>query len=230
MHEKTTSAGNNETVVLLNFLEVTDPEELKTRILEKTKEVLPDESDFQLVERAIAFAYIKHGHRKQRNGKPEIAHIMHAMLLAATYEKNISSELLITLALHDTVEDTGTAIEEIHENFGPQIAENVRQLSKNYFDNEDEYRANLITASFTVQNAKAYDKSSNLNTFYHDMLGETTEKKSKVKKRVKGKISESENFLNTASISPQAKRVLSSMSTTLREAYRQTQQHIRRVR
>ena len=81
--------------------------------------------------KAIAFAANKHRnqHRKDAELSPYINHpIAVATILAE--EGDVSDEVtLVAAALHDTVEDTQTTFEELKEQFGPEVADLVRELT-----------------------------------------------------------------------------------------------------
>ena len=74
-----------------------------------------------LLDRAIVFAVKAHeGTERRGKGFPYIVHPMEAMEIVASITPD--QELLAAAALHDTVEDTDTTIEEIRENFGKRVA------------------------------------------------------------------------------------------------------------
>lgn len=81
--------------------------------------------------KAVAFAADKHRHqrRKDAEASPYINHpIAVATVLAA--EGDVSDEgTLVAAALHDTVEDTQTTIEELEEHFGAEVAHLVREMT-----------------------------------------------------------------------------------------------------
>lgn len=83
--------------------------------------------------KAIAFAATKHRHqrRKDAEASPYINHpIAVATVLAA--EGGVSDEAtLIAAALHDTVEDTETTLEELAEQFGSEVAGLVGEVTDN---------------------------------------------------------------------------------------------------
>ena len=81
--------------------------------------------------RALSFASVKHRNqrRKDAESSPYINHpIAVASVLAS--EGTIEDEsLLVAAVLHDTVEDTETAFDEIMQHFGAAVAELVRELT-----------------------------------------------------------------------------------------------------
>ena len=84
--------------------------------------------DTSLLDRAIIFAVRAHaGSERRGKGFPYIVHPMEAVEIVATMTK--VQELLAAAALHDTVEDTDTTVEQIREEFGDRIASLVASES-----------------------------------------------------------------------------------------------------
>ena len=77
--------------------------------------------DTALLDRAIVFAVRAHAWTERRGkGFPYIVHPMEAVEIVATMTND--QELLAAAALHDTVEDTDTTIEQIRAEFGDRVA------------------------------------------------------------------------------------------------------------
>jgi guanosine-3',5'-bis(diphosphate) 3'-pyrophosphohydrolase len=80
---------------------------------------------------ALAFAADKH--RTQRRKDPEASpYINHPIALARvlSIEGHVrDARVLAAAILHDTLEDTKTTYEELHERFGPAIAAIVREVT-----------------------------------------------------------------------------------------------------
>ena len=84
--------------------------------------------DTTLLDRAIVFAVRAHaGTERRGKGFPYIVHPMEAVEIVATMTRD--QELLAAAALHDTVEDTDTTVEQIREEFGDRIASLVASES-----------------------------------------------------------------------------------------------------
>ena len=82
----------------------------------------------ELLDRAIVFAVRAHaGTERRGKGFPYIVHPMEAVEIVATMTSD--QELLAAAALHDTVEDTDTTVEQIREEFGPRVASLVASES-----------------------------------------------------------------------------------------------------
>jgi len=81
--------------------------------------------------RALDLAARKHRdqRRKDADASPYINHPI-AVATALAVDGGIGDDVLLTAAvLHDTVEDTNTSFEELHEAFGVQVADLVRELT-----------------------------------------------------------------------------------------------------
>ncbi len=81
-----------------------------------------------LLDRAIVFAVHAHaGTERRGKGFPYIVHPMEAVSIVATITSD--QELLAAAALHDTVEDTETTVDEIRREFGERVASLVADES-----------------------------------------------------------------------------------------------------
>ena len=84
--------------------------------------------DTTLLDRAIVFAVRAHaGTERRGKGFPYIVHPMEAVEIVATMTPD--QELLAAAALHDTVEDTDTTVEQLRDEFGDRIASLVASES-----------------------------------------------------------------------------------------------------
>ena len=84
--------------------------------------------DTSLLDRAIIFAVRAHaGTERRGKGFPYIVHPMEAVEIVATMTRD--QELLAAAALHDTMEDTDTTVDQIREEFGDRIASLVASES-----------------------------------------------------------------------------------------------------
>ena len=99
-------------------------------LVERVKDYDPD-ADEALLNRAYVFTVQKHGTQKRASGDPYFSHPIEVAGLMT--DLKLDQETIITALLHDTVEDTLATIEEIEENFGPDVArlvDGVTKLSK----------------------------------------------------------------------------------------------------
>ena len=99
-------------------------------LVERVKEYDPDANE-ALLNRAYVYTVQKHGTQKRASGDPYFSHPIEVAGLMT--DLKLDQETIITALLHDTVEDTLATIEEIEENFGPDVArlvDGVTKLSK----------------------------------------------------------------------------------------------------
>jgi guanosine-3',5'-bis(diphosphate) 3'-pyrophosphohydrolase len=89
-----------------------------------------------LYQNAIKFAALKHNGQVVNGIKvPYLVHVCNVameILIAGPKTDDFNLALAIQVALlHDTIEDTATSFEELHEVFGIDVAHGVSALSKN---------------------------------------------------------------------------------------------------
>lgn len=133
--------------------------------------------DTKLLDRAIIFAVRAHaGIERRGKGFPYIVHPMEAVEIVATMTPD--QELLAAAALHDTVEDTDTTVEQIRAEFGDRVAELVAAESDEPHESRDSvenWRARkqtaidrLAAASRDVKIVALGDKLSNMRAIARD--------------------------------------------------------------
>lgn len=121
--------------------------------------------------RAIRFAHRKHtevGQRRKWSDAPYITHPIAVVRLLMQYAEPTEA-MLVAAALHDTVEDTNTTLEEIEANFGREVALLVYWLT-DVAKPEDGNRAarmkinrdHIEAAPAEAQTIKAADSTHNL--------------------------------------------------------------------
>lgn len=83
----------------------------------------------ELLSRAEAFARVAHANqvRGNRAKEPYVNHLREVAELVSTSRGSL--EEIIAAWLHDSVEDTETTLEQIHEQFGPSVSEIVLGLT-----------------------------------------------------------------------------------------------------
>ena len=99
-------------------------------LVERVKAYDPD-ADEALLNRAYVYSVVKHGTQKRASGDPYFSHPVEVAGLMTDLKLDV--ETIVTALLHDTIEDTLATIEEVSENFGPEIArlvDGVTKLSK----------------------------------------------------------------------------------------------------
>lgn len=88
-------------------------------------------------ETALEFATKAH---KGQVDKAGVDYILHPIAVAALLDDETEK---ITALLHDTVEDCGVSVGEIEEQFGKDVADAVKLLTKTDGFNYEEYLANI---------------------------------------------------------------------------------------
>ena len=132
--------------------------------------------DTELLDRAIVFAVHAHaGTERRGKGFPYIVHPMEAVEIVATMTND---QELLAAALHDTVEDTDTTVEQIRAAFGNRVAEIVAMESDEPLqesDSPENWRARkqaaidrLATASRDAKMVALGDKLSNMRAIARD--------------------------------------------------------------
>lgn len=96
-------------------------------MLNLAKEVY-DEDQLAELEHAIIYATEKHKGQKRRSGKPYITHPLAVAYTLITWDMDIDS--VLAGVLHDTVEDTDAALDEIESFFGRDVAFLVDGVTK----------------------------------------------------------------------------------------------------
>ncbi|MET0373777.1 MAG: bifunctional (p)ppGpp synthetase/guanosine-3',5'-bis(diphosphate) 3'-pyrophosphohydrolase, partial [Rhizorhabdus sp.] len=99
-------------------------------LVERVLEYAP-EADEALLNRAYVYTVQKHGSQKRASGDPYFSHPIEVAGLMT--ELKLDQQTIMTALLHDTVEDTLVTIEDIEQNFGPEVArlvDGVTKLSK----------------------------------------------------------------------------------------------------
>jgi len=106
-------------------------------------------SDAALLEQAYAFAHEKHDGQKRMTGEAYIEHpVAVAGILA---ELGMDDQTIAAGLLHDVPEDCGVTTEEMHERFGPEVAqlvEGVTKLKRIDFTNKEEKQAENLRKLF----------------------------------------------------------------------------------
>ena len=143
-------------------------------LVERVKEYHPD-ADEALLNRAYVYTVQKHGSQKRASGDPYFSHPVEVAGLMT--DLKLDQETIMTALLHDTVEDTLATIEDIEDNFGPDVArlvDGVTKLSKieQMAENEraaENLRKFLLAMSedLRVLLVKLADRLHNMRTLHH---------------------------------------------------------------
>jgi GTP pyrophosphokinase len=85
-------------------------------------------ADTKVVERAYEMAAYRHQDQKRRSGEPYITHPLAVATILA--DLGMTAPTLAAALLHDTVEDSGYALDALREDFGDEIAQLVDGVTK----------------------------------------------------------------------------------------------------
>jgi guanosine-3',5'-bis(diphosphate) 3'-pyrophosphohydrolase len=117
--------------------------------------------------RAAAFAARAHRHQLRKDGRtPYVSHVFR-VCLTVRHVFGVDDDGALTAALlHDTIEDTATDYDDIEREFGGEVAEWVKALTKDMREREPEreekYKKELAQAPWQVQVCKLADIHDNL--------------------------------------------------------------------
>lgn len=119
-----------------------------------------------LWQQAASFAAWKHRHQVRKDGRtPYIAHPFRVAMTVRVVFGCDDPVALAAALLHDTIEDTLTDYDEIHDRFGVEIADIVGALSKNMIlpeaRREADYDARLAAADWRAKLVKLADVFDN---------------------------------------------------------------------
>jgi len=123
---------------------------------------------------ALAFAAEKHRtqRRKDTEASPYINHPIALARLLSIEGRIRDAKVLAAAVLHDTLEDTRTTYEELHERFGPTIAGIVREVTDDKSLAAAERKRRQIEhageLSRRARLVKLADKTANLRDLTHN--------------------------------------------------------------
>jgi len=126
-----------------------------------------EQPNIDVILHAISFAARAHrGQLRKDQLTPYAAHPMRVMTVMALVFQVRDPELLATALLHDTIEDTTTDFDDLAEQFGHRVAQNVALLTKDMrleeTPREASYFETLAAAPVDVQLCKLADSYDNL--------------------------------------------------------------------
>jgi (p)ppGpp synthase/HD superfamily hydrolase len=116
---------------------------------------------------AVAFAARAHRPQLRKDGQtPYVSHVFRVCLVVRQVFGVEDARVLTAAVLHDTIEDTTTDYDDLHERFGDDVATWVAALSKDTRRRDDErereYMAELARSPWQVQVCKLADIFDNL--------------------------------------------------------------------
>ena len=98
-----------------------------TTLLDSVKIYAP-RADQEMIQLAYDFAAEAHRGQLRKTGEPYIVHPLAAAHILA--DMRIDPVIVTATLLHDVPEDTAVTLEEVEKNFGPEIANMVRGITK----------------------------------------------------------------------------------------------------
>lgn len=105
----------------------------------------PNEFDFEKIDKAYKLALESHGEQRRVSGVPYILHPTSVACILV--ELGMDSDSIVAALLHDVVEDTPVALEEIEKLFGKDVAaliDGVTKLSKIPYNTREEHQTENI--------------------------------------------------------------------------------------
>lgn len=92
---------------------------------------------FTAIQRAASYAALHHRHQERDNGTPYIAHPFRVCMTLRQVFGIDDIPTLTAALLHDLIEDTGVDYDDVHENFGEEVADLVASMTKDMRLRED---------------------------------------------------------------------------------------------
>jgi guanosine-3',5'-bis(diphosphate) 3'-pyrophosphohydrolase len=166
---------------------------------------------------AVSFAARAHAGQLRKDGRtPYVSHV-YRVALVVRHVFGIDDPAVLTAAvLHDTIEDTTTDFDDLHERFGPDVAAWVAILSKDKRladdPREEAYRAGLSAAPWQVKVCKLADVCDNLMDSKHL----TQQRRARTVARARAYL----DALNSPDLPPAARRAYELAEGLLNEAAR----------
>ena len=115
-----------------------------------------------LVEEAVRFMRQAHASHKRKHGAPYAEHPEAVLkILTNEYEGTVSEDAQVIALLHDTLE-MGSEEADIAREFGPEVLEGVKRLTRQKGESFADYAARLRTAPREIRLVKAADRLHNL--------------------------------------------------------------------
>jgi guanosine-3',5'-bis(diphosphate) 3'-pyrophosphohydrolase len=146
----------------------------QTELVERVKGYDP-QADESLLNRAYVFAMRAHGPQKRASGDPYFSHPLEVAGILT--DLRMDTATIATALLHDTVEDTDTTIQQVHESFGPEVAglvDGVTKLSQlEVFSERTQQAENFRKLMLAMSNdirvllVKLADRLHNMRTLSH---------------------------------------------------------------
>ena len=127
MPEKITTSKNKGDAFTIEPVELVEVLDEFTKLLEKI-ELYNPHIDKDLIKHALRYAAVAHSGQRRKSGKPFIYHGIQAASILA--DLHLDSVMIACGILHDIVEDTPVTIEDVKNEFDPEIANIIDGLTK----------------------------------------------------------------------------------------------------
>ena len=103
------------------------PEDLYKELIKRVRKYHPS-GDISLIDNAYKLAYVCHKDQVRKSGEPYIIHPLCVAIALADME--MDKETIAAGILHDVVEDTDITLDELTDQFGPDVAHLVDGVTK----------------------------------------------------------------------------------------------------
>jgi GTP pyrophosphokinase len=144
------------------------------RLVADIEELRPG-ADLELIRRAYLFSAEAHAGQTRLSGAPYLTHCVETARILA--ERHLDSVTIASGLLHDIVEDTSQSLEQVREEFGPEIAvivDGVTNISEMSFESPEQeqmekYRKMLLSMAKDVRVIliKLADRLHNMRTLQY---------------------------------------------------------------
>lgn len=143
----------------------------QSKFLEHIKENNPN-ANLNLIAKALKLSFKLHQDQKRKDGSPYITHPLEVALILSNLRAD--SATICAAILHDTVEDGGVSPSAIKKDFGKEISDLVKGVTKQnklYYENFDDYHSENLrkillatTKDIRVMLVKLADRLHNMRT------------------------------------------------------------------
>lgn len=130
------------------------------------------EIDLDLIQKAFNFAYQAHSGQKRKSGEDYFNHCVRTALNLASLKTD--AQIISAGLLHDVLEDTPTKEEDLQKNFGEEITQLVKNVTKighyRYLNQDQEQAMNLVNLILAISQdlrvaiIKLADRLDNMRT------------------------------------------------------------------
>ncbi len=144
------------------------------QLLEKVAENRPQD-DLEIIRKAFEFSLVHHAGQVRASGEPFLVHPLEVAMVLA--DMKLDSTAIAAGLLHDAIEDTPVTHEDVHREFGDQVAhivEGVTKIDKIDFASREERQAENVRKmvlamvdDIRVVLIKLADRLHNMRTLQH---------------------------------------------------------------